>query len=457
MSVSRVLVANRGEIAVRVIRACQALGIETVAVFSEADRHSMAPQIADRAVCIGPPRSVDSYLRVGALIETALGTGCDALHPGYGFLAESPALAEACVENSIQFVGPRAESIRLMGNKLEAREAVKAYGVPLVPGSPRVRSAQEAASVAAEIGYPVLFKAAAGGGGRGIKIVHESDQLQSTFETAAAESLAAFGDDSLYMERFVGNGRHIEVQVLGDRFGNVVHLGERDCSVQRRYQKIIEEAPAHAVSESLREEIREAAATAARRIGYESAGTVEFMLDQDANKFYFLEMNTRIQVEHPVTEMITGVDLVQEQLRIASGNPLPFTQTDVRFFGHSIECRITAESALRNFQPSPGMLTEWAPPTGPGLRIDTHCYPGYVVPPFYDSMIAKLITRGASRAEAIQRMRDGLMDFRVEGIETNIPFLVWLMDEQDYLEGRLNTRWLEQKKLEQFNAFVASH
>ena len=456
MSVSRVLVANRGEIAVRVIRACQALGIETVAVFSEADRHSMAPQIADRAVCIGPPRSVDSYLRVGALIETALGTGCDALHPGYGFLAESPALAEACVENSIQFVGPRAESIRLMGNKLEAREAVKAYGVPLVPGSPRVRSAQEAASVAAEIGYPVLFKAAAGGGGRGIKIVHESDQLQSTFETAAAESLAAFGDDSLYMERFVGNGRHIEVQVLGDRFGNVVHLGERDCSVQRRYQKIIEEAPAHAVSESLREEIREAAATAARRIGYESAGTVEFMLDQDANKFYFLEMNTRIQVEHPVTEMITGVDLVQEQLRIASGNPLPFTQTDVRFFGHSIECRITAESALRNFQPSPGMLTEWAPPTGPGLRIDTHCYPGYVVPPFYDSMIAKLITRGASRAEAIQRMRDGLMDFRVEGIETNIPFLVWLMDEQDYLEGRLNTRWLEQKKLEQFNAFVAS-
>ncbi len=456
MSVSRVLVANRGEIAVRVIRACQALGIETVAVFSEADRHSMGPQIADRAVCIGPPRSADSYLRVGALIETALGTGCDALHPGYGFLAESPALAEACVENSIQFVGPRAESIRLMGNKLEAREAVKAYGVPLVPGSPRVRSAQEAASVAAEIGFPVLFKAAAGGGGRGIKIVHESDQLQSTFETAAAESLAAFGDDSLYMERFVGNGRHIEVQVLGDRFGNVVHLGERDCSVQRRYQKIIEEAPAHAVSEALREEIRETAATAARRIGYESAGTVEFMLDQDANKFYFLEMNTRIQVEHPVTEMITGVDLVQEQLRIASGNPLPFTQTDVRFFGHSIECRITAESALRNFQPSPGLLTEWAPPTGPGLRIDTHCYPGYVVPPFYDSMIAKLITRGASRAEAIQRMKDALMDFRVEGIETNIPFLAWLMDEQDYLEGRLNTRWLEQKKLEQFNAFVAS-
>ena len=456
MSVSRVLVANRGEIAVRVIRACQALGIETVAVFSEADRHSMGPQIADRAVCIGPPRSADSYLRVGALIETALGTGCDALHPGYGFLAESPALAEACVENSIQFVGPRAESIRLMGNKLEAREAVKAYGVPLVPGSPRVRSAQEAASVAAEIGYPVLFKAAAGGGGRGIKIVHESDQLQSTFETAAAESLAAFGDDSLYMERFVGNGRHIEVQVLGDRFGNVVHLGERDCSVQRRYQKIIEEAPAHAVSEALREEIRETAATAARRIGYESAGTVEFMLDQDANKFYFLEMNTRIQVEHPVTEMITGVDLVQEQLRVASGNPLPFAQADVRFFGHSIECRITAESALRNFQPSPGLLTEWAPPTGPGLRIDTHCYPGYVVPPFYDSMIAKLITRGASRAEAIQRMKDALMDFRVEGIETNIPFLAWLMDEQDYLEGRLNTRWLEQKKLEQFNAFVAS-
>ena len=456
MSVSRVLVANRGEIAVRVIRACQALGIETVAVFSEADRHSMGPQIADRAVCIGPPRSADSYLRVGALIETALGTGCDALHPGYGFLAESPALAEACAENDIQFVGPRAESIRLMGNKLEAREAVKAYGVPLVPGSPRVRSKQEAASVAAEIGFPLLFKAAAGGGGRGIKIVHESDQLQSTFETAAAESLAAFGDDSLYMERFVGNGRHIEVQVLGDRFGNVVHLGERDCSVQRRYQKIIEEAPAHAVSEALREEIREAAATAARRIGYESAGTVEFMLDQDANKFYFLEMNTRIQVEHPVTEMITGVDLVQEQLRIASGNPLPFTQADVRFFGHSIECRITAESALRGFQPSPGRLTEWAPPTGPGLRIDTHCYPGYVVPPFYDSMIAKLITRGASRAEAIQRMKDALMDFRVEGIETNIPFLAWLMDEQDYLEGRLNTRWLEQKKLEQFNAFVAS-
>jgi acetyl-CoA carboxylase biotin carboxylase subunit len=456
MSVSRVLVANRGEIAVRVIKACQALGIETVSVFSEADRHSMAPQIADKAVCIGPPRSADSYLKIGSLIETALGTGCDALHPGYGFLAESPAMAEACAENDIKFVGPSAESIHLMGNKLQAREAVKAYGVPLVPGSPRVGSHEEALSVANEIGFPLLFKAAAGGGGKGIKIVREASELRSTFETAAAESMAAFGDDSLYIERFVGNGRHIEVQVLGDSFGNVVHLGERDCSVQRRYQKIIEEAPAHTMPEALRDQIRETAATAARRIGYESAGTVEFMYDQDAQEFYFLEMNTRIQVEHPVTEMITGVDLVQEQLRIASGNPLPFKQDDIRFFGHAIECRITAESALQNFQPSPGTITEWSPPSGPGIRVDSHCYTGYVVPPFYDSMIAKLIVTGANRAEAIQRMREALRNFRLEGIGTNIPFLEFLMDEQDFQEGDINTGWLERKKLEQFAAFLAT-
>src|SRR5918996_1348799 len=341
MSVTRVLVANRGEIAVRVIRACQTLGIETVAAVSDADRESMAAQMANRAVCIGPPRSVDSYLKVENLIAAAQGTGCDALHPGYGFLSERPALVQACVDNRLTFVGPSAENITMMGDKLEARRIARAAGVPLVPGSDQARNPREAAQLAEQIGYPLLLKASAGGGGRGIKLVSNPNDMENTFRTAAAEARAAFGNDTLYMERYVGNARHIEVQILGDQHGNVIHLGERDCSLRRRHQKIVEEAPAYAVSPEVLAQMCRAAATLARSIGYRSAGTIEFIYDSDTAEFYFLEMNTRIQVEHPVTEMITGVDLVGLQIRLARGDDLSaLTQEMVKTSGHAIECRI---------------------------------------------------------------------------------------------------------------------
>ncbi|HVO91735.1 MAG TPA: biotin carboxylase N-terminal domain-containing protein, partial [Terriglobales bacterium] len=374
MSVTRVLVANRGEIAVRVIRACKSLGIETVAAVSDADRESMAAQMANRSVCIGPARSSDSYLKVENLIAAALGTGCDALHPGYGFLSERAALAQACVDNKIIFVGPSAENITMMGDKLEARKIARAAGVPLVPGSDHARNPHEAAQLAQTIGYPLLLKASAGGGGRGIKLVWNAGEIEETFRVAAAEARAAFGNDTLYMERYVGNARHIEVQILGDEHGNVIHLGERDCSLQRRHQKIVEEAPAYAVPQDVRAKICSAAATLARSIGYRSAGTIEFIYDNDTADFYFLEMNTRIQVEHPVTEMITGVDLVGQQLRIARGEPLPFKQSDLKFSGHAIECRINAESPQHGFRPCPGRITQWRAPEGRGIRLDTHCY-----------------------------------------------------------------------------------
>lgn len=447
MSVTRVLIANRGEIAVRVIRACRALGLETVVAVSEADRESLAARLADRAVCIGPPRPADSYLKIPALIAAALGSGADAIHPGYGFLAEAPALPEACADYGLTFVGPRADSIRLMGNKLEAREAVRQYGVPTVPGSTRVASAADAVHAAAAIGYPVLVKAAAGGGGKGIKIAANARGLQSVVETAAAEARAAFGDASLYLEHYVSNGRHVEVQVLGDRYGHVLHLGERDCSLQRRYQKMVEEAPAAAVAPAVREALCAAAVTAASRIGYESAGTVEFIYDQDTAQFYFLEMNTRIQVEHPVTEMITGLDLVQAQLRIAAGQPLGIPQSDVRFVGHAVECRVNAESPAHSFRPSPGVITVWQPPTEPGVRVDTHCFPGYRVPPYYDSLLAKVITHGADRAEALARMQRALAGFDVQGVDTTIPFLRSVVSDPEFLAGQVNTRWIEEHKL----------
>ena len=445
MSISRVLVANRGEIAVRVIKACRALKLETVATVSDADRDSMAAKMADRVVCIGPPPPADSYLKVEAIISAALGAGCDAVHPGYGFLAEAPALAEACEDNDVIFIGPRADTIRHMGNKLRSREAGNRYGIPVVPGSDSVASLTDAAAAAQDRGCPILIKAAAGGGGRGIKIVRNAGELSTAFGAAAAEARGAFGDDTLYMERYIANGRHIEVQVLGDRFGNVVHVGERDCSLQRRYQKVLEEAPASCISDRLRQEIRTAAVTIAEKIKYQNAGTVEFIVDQDSGRFYFLEMNTRIQVEHPVTEMITGIDLVKEQIRIADGQPLGFTQSDIRASGHAIECRINAESPQLGFQPQPGVISDWQPPEGPGIRVDSHCHPGCRVTPFYDSLLAKLIVHDDNRIKAIARMQDALANFVVSGIETTIPFLRLLVCELEFVKGAVSTRWLEEK------------
>ena len=445
MAIRRVLVANRGEIAVRIIRACRALGIESVAVTSEADRESLPVKLADRAVCIGPARSSDSYLKIESLLATALGTGADALHPGYGFLAEKAELAEACEKHGITFIGPRAESIRAMGNKLLARATVSAYGVPLVPGSDNVRDIEDVIRLTEDIGFPILLKAAAGGGGKGIKIVTGAGELRTAFDTAAAEARSAFGDPTLYVERYVPNARHIEVQVVGDRMGNVVHFGERDCSLQRRYQKVVEEAPASCISEALREKIRSAGVTIAQAIRYENAGTVEFIVDQDRGEFYFLEMNTRIQVEHPVTEAITGMDLVQEQIRVAGGDPLSVAQRDVAFKGHAIECRINAEAPFENFRPSPCVVTEWRPPEGNEIRLDTHCYSGYKVPPFYDSLLAKLVTKGGDRNEAVARMQKALDHFTVEGVDTTIPFLRKLLRDPDYVEGQVNTRWLESR------------
>ncbi|MGH7823610.1 MAG: acetyl-CoA carboxylase biotin carboxylase subunit [Candidatus Binatia bacterium] len=445
MSVTRVLVANRGEIAVRIIRACKSLGIEAIAAVSEADRESLAARLAHRAVCIGPPRSTDSYLKPETLIAAAQATKCDALHPGYGFLSERPELAQACADNKITFVGPTAENITKMGDKLEARKIAASCGVATVPGSDHAKNYQEAAALAQKIGYPVLLKASAGGGGRGIKLVRDAAEMQTTFSTAAAEAKAAFGNDTLYMEKYVGNARHIEVQVLGDALGDVIHLGERDCSLQRRHQKIIEEAPAYALSQDVRGKICGAAATLARAIGYRNAGTIEFIFDNDTRDFYFLEMNTRIQVEHPVTEMITGVDLVAQQLLIAGGSPLPFRQSDIRFTGHAIECRINAESPQHGFRPCPGRITAWQSPDGAGIRVDSHCYPGYFVPPYYDSLLAKLVVHGDNRTGAAARAKQALAAFQVQGIDTGIPFLQTVIDDAEYLAGKVNTRWLEKR------------
>jgi acetyl-CoA carboxylase biotin carboxylase subunit len=451
MSVTRVLIANRGEIAVRVIMACKTLGIETVAAVSEADRESLAAKMADRAVCIGPARSTDSYLKPSTIVAAALASGCDALHPGYGFLSEKSELAQLCADNKINFVGPTAQNIIEMGDKLAARKIAASCGVPTTPGSDKAKNHQEAAVLAEQIGYPVLLKASAGGGGRGIKFVSNRSEMQATFTAASAEARAAFGDDTIYMEKYVENARHIEVQVLGDRFGSVIHLGERDCSLQRRHQKIIEEAPASCIDEGLREQICHAAVTLARTISYQNAGTVEFIFDQDIQRFYFLEMNTRIQVEHPVTEMITGVDLVAQQFLVARGVPLAIKQSDVHLKGHAIECRINAESPQHGFRPCPGKITLWQPPEGVGIRVDSHCFTGYFVPPYYDSLLAKLIVHGGNRSDAAARTRDALAGFFVEGIDTGIPFLQTVIDDPDYVNGRVNTRWLE-AKLERYSA-----
>jgi acetyl-CoA carboxylase biotin carboxylase subunit len=450
MKIKRVLIANRGEIAVRIIKACKELGIETVVVVSEADKDSLPARMADRAICIGPPRPIDSYLNIDALIYAARGTNCDAIHPGYGFLAEQPELAEACIKYGIIFIGPSPENLRQMGDKLLARKIVRDFGIPIIPGSEKINNFEEALRKCEEMKFPVLLKASAGGGGRGIKIVNNMEELKIAFDKAAAEAKAAFGDETLYIEHYITNARHIEVQVIADHFGNVIHVGERDCSLQRRYQKIIEEAPAPSISSEIREAIRNAGVTIAKKMNYRSVGTVEFIFDQDEKKFYFLEMNTRIQVEHPVTEMISGIDLVKEQIKIASDHPLCLSQSDVTLQGHAIECRINAESPKEGFQPFPGRITEWLLPNENGIRIDTHCYKGYFVPPFYDSLIAKVITSGKNRGEAIKRMKKALESFVIKGIETTIPFLKYILNHRDFIECKINTRWIEERLSNEF-------
>jgi acetyl-CoA carboxylase biotin carboxylase subunit len=444
MPVTRVLVANRGEIAVRIIRACQGLGIETVLAASEADRDSMAARIADRAICIGPASASQSYLNPGVVVNAALATDCDALHPGYGFLAESAELAQLCADHDVVFVGPQPEQIAQMGNKIRARILAAEFGLPTLSGSSKVATPEEAVEVARRIGVPMMIKAAAGGGGRGMKIVQRVEDMADMFVAAANEARAAFGDDTLYLERYIANARHIEVQVLGDKHGNVIHLGERDCSLQRRHQKLVEEAPAPNLSDELRQEIRGAGVALAKGFGYENAGTVEFIVDQDAQAFYFLEMNTRIQVEHPVTEMITGIDLVQEQFRVARGEKLRFAQSDVHFRGHAIECRINAERVEQNFRPSPGLITEWSPPGGPNIRLDSHCHAGYQVPIFYDSMIGKLIVYGTDRAEAVARMSRALELFTISGVATTVGFQHFLVNQPRFASGQVNTRLVEE-------------
>jgi acetyl-CoA carboxylase, biotin carboxylase subunit len=439
--IKRAFVANRGEIAVRIVSACQELGIETVVGASEADMQGLAARRADRAVCIGPGPAAQSYLRDDVVVQAALGTGCDAIHPGYGFLSESPRLAARARENGLVFVGPPAEVIELSGDKLRAREEAVRAGVPVLPGQ-EVASADEARQVAARIGYPVLVKAAGGGGGRGIKLAHDADELDGLLSLARSEAGAAFGDDRLYLERFIAAARHVEVQIAADEHGEVVHLGERDCSVQRRYQKVIEEAPAPVLERETREAICQAAVSFARAIGYENLGTVEFILDADTGKHYFLEVNCRIQVEHPVTEAVTGRDLVVLQLQVADGAPLGFAQGEVTFDGHAIECRLNAEDVAHGFQPSPGSLSLFAIPELPGLRVDTHCLPGAVIPPYYDSLMAKLIAHGADRDAAIEVLIDALEELDVEGVETNRTLLISVLGRDDFRIGAVTTDWL---------------
>jgi len=441
--IKSVLVANRGEIAVRVIRACRELGIEAIAAVSDADRESLSAKMADRVLCIGPAQATKSYLDIPAVIRAAMGSGADAIHPGYGFLAERPDFADACVNQGLIFIGPQALHIRQMGDKLLARKMAAALNIPVIPGSCLVRNLQEAAQFAEKTGYPLLLKAAAGGGGRGMKILQGPEELKCLFNEASAEASAAFGDDRLYVERYIPNARHIEVQVLGDRHGNIIHMFERDCSLQRRYQKILEESPSTVLTPQQRSEFFEAALLIARRIDFESAGTVEFILDQDSGRFYFLEMNTRIQVEHPVTEMVTGLDLIKEQIRIAGGEPLGYSQADITTRGHTIECRINAEAPERQFAPSPGRITQWQTPADPLVRVDSHCYAGYVVPPFYDSLLAKIIVHGADRREAIERMQTALSRFLIAGVETTIPLHRRILTDEDYRAGKINTCWLE--------------
>ena len=444
--IKKVLIANRGEIAVRIIRACRELGIETVAVYSEADRDALHTKLADEAICVGPAPSSESYLSMDRIISATIVTGADAIHPGFGFLSENSKFAELCEKCNITFIGPNSKVIASLGNKQEARNTMIRAGVPVIPGSNEaVYDAATGASVAKKIGYPVIVKAALGGGGKGMRVANTPEEFEQSFLTAQKETQMAFGDNTMYIEHFVQHPRHIEFQILADAYGNVVHLGERDCSIQRNHQKMIEESPSAALDEELRRKMGDAAIKAAKAAGYVNAGTIEFLLEKTGD-FYFMEMNTRIQVEHPVTEWVTGIDLIKEQIRIASGQRLAFTQKDIHMEGHAIECRINAENPEKGFRPSPGTITDLYLPGGKGIRIDTAIYTGYTIPPYYDSMIAKLIVWAKNRKEAIRKMQSALGEVIIEGVDTNINYQYEILSDPDFLSGNIDINYIEDRE-----------
>lgn len=439
----KILIANRGEIAVRIIRACRELGIKSVAVYSEADRESLHTMLADEAICIGPASSTNSYLDMTRILSASLATGADAIHPGFGFLSENAKFAKQCKECNITFIGPDSEIIAKMGDKAMARETMIKAGVPVVKGSNgSIKEVDKALEIAADIGFPIMIKAASGGGGKGMRISRSEKDFRENFLTAQQESIKAFSDDAMYLERYVERPRHIEFQILADKYGNVVHLGERDCSIQRRHQKVLEESPSVAIDDKLRKAMGEVAIKAAKAASYENAGTIEFLLDKDKN-FFFMEMNTRIQVEHPVTEMVTGLDLIKEQIRVAAGEKLSFTQEDVKIQGHAIECRINAENPQKKFMPSPGTIKNLHIPGGNGVRVDSHIYAGYKIPPNYDSMLLKLIVHGKNREEAISKMRSALGEMIIEGVDTNLDFDYEIINHEAYQRGETDTHYID--------------
>lgn len=440
----KILIANRGEIAVRIIRACREMGIKAVAVYSEADRDALHAQLADEAVCIGPAAASESYLNMERILSATIATKAEAIHPGFGFLSENSKFVEMCEKCNVTFIGPSAAVINKMGNKSEARRTMMEAGVPVVPGTKEpVYTVEEALKEAEKIGFPIMIKASSGGGGKGMRISESRDDFEENFSTAQRESVNAFADNTMYLERYVGRPRHIEVQIIGDRFGQVVQLGERDCSIQRRHQKMIEESPSCAITEKLRREMGETAVRAAKAVGYESAGTIEFLLDKNG-EFFFMEMNTRIQVEHPVTEFVSGVDLVKEQIRVAAGLPLSVKQEDICMSGHAIECRINAENPAKNFMPCPGVIENLHVPGGNGVRIDTAVYNGYQIPPNYDSMIMKVIVHDKDRAGAIAKMRSTLGEVIIEGVQTNLDFQYDILNQKDFLDGNVTTHFIEE-------------
>ena len=441
----KVLIANRGEIAVRIIRACREMGVRTVAIYSEADKNALHVQLADEAVCVGPAPSNKSYLNVKAILEAACLTGADSIHPGFGFLSENPNFAKICQEMGIKFIGPDYKLIELLGNKSKAKETMKRAGVPVVPGSDGlIYSKEQAVNLAEEIKYPVMLKASAGGGGRGIRIAYSKEELEKEYDIVKQEAKVAFNDDSLYLEKFVEHPRHVEIQILADEHGNCIHLGERDCSVQRRNQKVLEETPSGILDEKTRRKMGEVAVKAVKEIGYSNAGTIEFLVDKNKD-FYFMEMNTRVQVEHPVTEMVTGVDIIKEQIKIASGEELTYKQEDIKFEGHSMEVRINAENPDKNFMPCPGTITGLHLPGGNGVRVDTAIYSGYTVPPTYDSMLAKLIVHGKNREESIAKMKSAVAEFVIEGITTNIDFLLKILENQNFKTNNYDTSFIKKE------------
>lgn len=451
----KILIANRGEIAVRIIRACREMGIKTVAVYSEADRDALHAQLADEAVCIGPAAASESYLNMERILSATIATKAEAIHPGFGFLSENSKFVEMCEKCNVTFIGPSAAVINKMGNKSEARRTMMEAGVPVVPGTKEpVYTVEEALKEAEKIGFPIMIKASSGGGGKGMRISESRDDFEENFSTAQRESVNAFADNTMYLERYVGRPRHIEVQIIGDRFGQVVQLGERDCSIQRRHQKMIEESPSCAITEKLRREMGETAVRAAKAVGYESAGTIEFLLDKNG-EFFFMEMNTRIQVEHPVTEFVSGVDLVKEQIRVAAGLPLSVKQEDICMSGHAIECRINAENPAKNFMPCPGVIENLHVPGGNGVRIDTAVYNGYQIPPNYDSMIMKVIVHDKDRAGAIAKMRSTLGEVIIEGVQTNLDFQYDILNQKDFLDGNVTTHFIEEHYEQQFRQVCA--